>query len=284
MQPIRQRQGLHQSLNSCSSRRSDIDIFHKVRSSVAKAPASYCRHASVGQALRIATQLLERMKSDSAVIATTSPSWKRRTMLLGEKLVSIFAAHSNHLPQALVNKHVLAPFAWPLAKCAEVCNALLCSRSPCNHSISGEHLQRSVQAEFAIIKINAIGGILAVDQQTTKPDWKKNCIWIYLHCPSVETEAAVLVDSIPDCKEDVCVQSSSKLPTNRTFEIALHYRGVHTWSHFRDAVAVHCRLFTSKNTDMPSVLQVYQALLVAPETHDRETEERPWVWLCRHRC
>eukprot|EP00419_Tripos_fusus_P045948 CAMPEP_0172816636 /NCGR_PEP_ID=MMETSP1075-20121228/12612_1 /TAXON_ID=2916 /ORGANISM="Ceratium fusus, Strain PA161109" /LENGTH=95 /DNA_ID=CAMNT_0013656675 /DNA_START=343 /DNA_END=627 /DNA_ORIENTATION=- len=79
-----------------------------------------------------------------------------------------------HLPQALVNEHVLAPFARPRTHFVEVRHADFPAVAPCGNGISGKDFQWPMQAKPAVVQVDTLWHLLVMHQDGTEPSWEED--------------------------------------------------------------------------------------------------------------
>mmetsp|Transcript_82528 Transcript_82528/g.250280 ORF Transcript_82528/g.250280 Transcript_82528/m.250280 type:complete len:660 (+) Transcript_82528:99-2078(+) len=116
------------------------------------------------------------------------------------------------LPQALIQEHVLAPLAEVLLLNAHLWRLAVPARrvvlAQDVDGVAAEDLDGPVHAVLAVVDVALL---LHARQQLAQAVREEDAVRIGLHCPLVVLKAAVAHDLLPDCPEDVEVQSRLEL-------------------------------------------------------------------------
>mmetsp|Transcript_31242 Transcript_31242/g.92999 ORF Transcript_31242/g.92999 Transcript_31242/m.92999 type:complete len:236 (-) Transcript_31242:875-1582(-) len=215
------------------------------------------------QTSSVALLRLERVVCGSSRVLARIPSGWRIAMVLQEQPVLILAMSQEDPLQTQIDEHVLAPLALAGAELDEVLHAVVRATAEGLHGVAGEHLDRPVHAELAIIQIGSSVALVVSLQQSAQPRRDEDGIRVGFHRPVVEKEPAVLDYLGPDCQEHVCVQHGAKLSTPLDEEVAEDGTGHDGGGHLEGRVAVGGVLVAAEDTGVVPVLQSEQGPLVA---------------------
>mmetsp|Transcript_1740 Transcript_1740/g.4525 ORF Transcript_1740/g.4525 Transcript_1740/m.4525 type:complete len:238 (-) Transcript_1740:215-928(-) len=164
------------------------------------------------------------MPRGNVVVVAGLPACRRVARLLYQQPGVVLPIHMQHLGEALVEEHVLAPQAVAGAQLLEMALALADAGKPRLDGLRRENLQRPVHASVAVVEVQAtrlrlkVLHILLCDD--SEPRSKKYSIRVHFDCPIVELEAAVIDDTGPDRYEDVQIQGRPELSTLFTLQVA----------------------------------------------------------------
>mmetsp|Transcript_57558 Transcript_57558/g.169076 ORF Transcript_57558/g.169076 Transcript_57558/m.169076 type:complete len:387 (+) Transcript_57558:1959-3119(+) len=235
-------------------------------------PLVHPRLLCVGVALQVGVLILERVQGDHLTEAAVLPLGGRGAVVLNEERVLVHALRPDHLHEALVHEHILAPVAVTGADVPEVLLALVDVVDPLLHSVCGEHLDGAVQAELAVVEVDAFRGLLVLPDNRAQARGEEDGVWIDLHRPLVRQEPLVFVEPLPHLDEDIRVQRCPELSTQFALEVHVDNNGVHAGRHLHRTVAVELVLVTVEDPRAELVLRAEEAGLVVAGVRAEERE------------
>mmetsp|Transcript_68105 Transcript_68105/g.131512 ORF Transcript_68105/g.131512 Transcript_68105/m.131512 type:complete len:285 (-) Transcript_68105:854-1708(-) len=178
-----------------------------------------------------------------------------------------------HLPQALVNEHVLTPFARPRTRFVKVHHTYLPAVAPSVNGVSGEDFQGPMQAKPAVVQVDTLWHLLVMHQDGTEPSWEEDCIRVHLDSPIMQVGPVIGKDPLPNSKEHRGVEARSKLSSHFAVQVAVHNLCDNAIGDLDLLVAVHSILVTAKDTLSLLILKLQKSLFIAPRKHERETKQ-----------
>mmetsp|Transcript_64448 Transcript_64448/g.185228 ORF Transcript_64448/g.185228 Transcript_64448/m.185228 type:complete len:255 (-) Transcript_64448:502-1266(-) len=151
--------------------------------------------------------------------------------------------------------------------------------SPHLHGSAGEHLQRAVQAQLAVVEVDSALALVAVSfQEPPQPRWEEDAVRIDLHRPRVRLEDPILNHLGPDLDEDVSVQRRAELPAVVALQAHVHLLRPQARRHLDGAIAVNSRAVASEDGLPLRELHGEEDRLVAEWLHQGEAEEESGLW------
>eukprot|EP00406_Dinophysis_acuminata_P011380 CAMPEP_0179217006 /NCGR_PEP_ID=MMETSP0797-20121207/3686_1 /TAXON_ID=47934 /ORGANISM="Dinophysis acuminata, Strain DAEP01" /LENGTH=167 /DNA_ID=CAMNT_0020923211 /DNA_START=238 /DNA_END=738 /DNA_ORIENTATION=- len=139
------------------------------------------RGVAAPEARLVAAHRLEGVEGGDGGVPAGEPVRGRVAVVLLEQEVVEVALHVQHLEQALVYEHVLAPAAVPRARLHEVLLAPRHARPPRLHRLPGEDLERPVQAALAVVQVHPGWPLLVAEQGGPQPVREEDAVRVDLH-------------------------------------------------------------------------------------------------------
>mmetsp|Transcript_68177 Transcript_68177/g.188662 ORF Transcript_68177/g.188662 Transcript_68177/m.188662 type:complete len:303 (+) Transcript_68177:526-1434(+) len=213
------------------------------------------------------------MERDDSLDFARPPIRRRIAMVLCERGVVVVSPDPQDVPQALVNKHVLAPQAGPIAELVEVFRAAVHALGPGLHCIAREQLQWPVHAAPAVVDVHSLWGLGVRFQGAAQPRGQEDGVRVDLCGPVTALEDAVADDLPPHCHEDGGIQGRPKLTAKAALEVTIDDMRHDARCHHDGHVAVHGMPIASEKAGALIVLHREQLLLIAVRQHEGKAKE-----------
>eukprot|EP00429_Kryptoperidinium_foliaceum_P075079 CAMPEP_0176211026 /NCGR_PEP_ID=MMETSP0121_2-20121125/14443_1 /TAXON_ID=160619 /ORGANISM="Kryptoperidinium foliaceum, Strain CCMP 1326" /LENGTH=427 /DNA_ID=CAMNT_0017550069 /DNA_START=21 /DNA_END=1301 /DNA_ORIENTATION=- len=246
----------------------------RVSATTSRRPPSAGSIARLLDARRVIFDRLEGVEGDVLALA-------RLPMLVGavglaDEVPVVDALHFEHLIEALVDEHVLAPKARPGTEVVEVPLALLDPVVPSCNRPARQHLQRAMQAELAVVQVEAVVVVGVEGDDDPQPLREEGRVGVGLHRPGIVAPPPLLHDLSPHRDENVRVQRGAELAAHVAVKIALH-RGTHqSRAKAHGHVADNLILVAAEYAPALLELHLKQPALVAEGLHQGVAEEGIW--------